>query len=187
MVAALLSGTRVASAEPPALDGPAMTSAMHTYFEGEKDEGVVFFGAGFTALAGGSLLYTRQTDFARGMMYPVVTIGVLELVVGAVVHFRTDAQVAGLDHDMATDASAYRMRELDRIRKVNTSFKWLKWIELGLTVGGTGVAIFAPRDQQLLKGIGVGLAVQGVVMLTLDVLAARRAEDYTTALEGFRF
>ncbi len=170
------------------VDAAGMTRAMHHYFSGEKGEGVWFMTAGFSAIAAGGLLYSRRSDLARGAMYPVVAVGVLQLVVGVAVYFRTDAQVSRLDHALEVDAREYRTHELERIRRVNREFTFLKWTEIGLAAGGVGLAVVgAQTNRDTLKGIGIGLAVQSVAMLALDLLAADRAHEYTDALGNFRF
>jgi hypothetical protein len=160
---------------------------LHTYFDGEKREGVAFLGAGITAFGAGAVLFSRRTAFARGVAWPVVSIGVIQTAAGIIVHSRTDAQVARLDAQLATDPMALRASELARMQRVDREFVLLKWAELGLAAAGVGVTTIAiAAEEETLEGVGVGLTIQSTAMLLLDLFAAERASTYTDALERFQ-
>lgn len=175
-----------AQAQTP-IDQAQMTEGMHAYFHGEKWEGPVFFGAGLAAEAVGAVLLTRRDEIARGAAYPLFGLGLAQLIVGAVVFLRTDAQVARLDRQLATDKGAFKKDESARIKGVNTEFIALAIIESALIAGGALTAIVAAQKEccRTLQGIGLGLAGEGAVMLGLDLFAAKRALDYADNLQRF--
>jgi hypothetical protein len=186
--AATLAVAPGARAQDPApIDKARMTEGMHAYFHGEKWEGPVFFGAGLAAGGVGALLVTRSDELARGAAYPLFGIGLVQLIVGAVVFLRTDAQVARLDQQLAKDPAAFKKEESARIKGVNTQFIALAIIESVLIAGGTATAIVAAQKDccRTLQGIGLGLAGQGAVTLALDLFAAARAREYTDNLRRF--
>jgi hypothetical protein len=184
-LAALLVARGAAADE--AIDQPTMQGELHHYFEGEKAEGIPFLSAGLAAFATGGVLFSRRTDFARGAAWPIVIVGVIEAGAGIVVYSRTDAQVARLDAQMASDPAALRRAELARMERVNREFEILKWTELALAAGGVGVTTYGiVKEDDTWKGVGIGLAAQATVMLVLDLFAAARADRYTDALDRFR-
>jgi hypothetical protein len=164
-----------------------MTEDMHAYFHGEKWEGPVFFGAGLASAGIGAALITRDDALARGAAYPVFGIGLIQLIVGAVVFLRTDAQVARLDKELATNPAKFKKDESARIKSVNTEFIALAVVESAFVVGGVAMAAIAAQDGccRTLQGVGLGLAGQGGAMLMLDAFAAARARDYTDSLRRF--
>ncbi len=174
-----------ATAEP--VDKATMQRELHTYFEGEKAEGIAFLGAGLAAFATGSALLGRRTAFARGVAWPVIIVGVIQTAAGIVVYSRTDAQVTRLDAQMATDPAGLRKAEVARMRRVSTEFVLLKWTELGLAATGVGLATLGiAKESETLKGVGIGLFIQSTAMLVLDLFAAERATRYLDALEKFQ-
>jgi hypothetical protein len=189
-LASCLLTSRVAAAQSTTTTGTdshAMTAAMHHYFAGEKREGIFFFSAGVVAGAASGVLFGLNTEFSRGMAWPLAIIGVIQLGVGAVVYLRTDAQVAGLDRDLTTQPAAYRGRELPRMTTVNFQFRLLEVIESTLLLGGVAMTVAGFGSQQeTLKGVGIGLAIQSAAMLTLDVLAHRRGTEYADSLRHFQ-
>jgi hypothetical protein len=183
--AALLFAEAALADEP--IDQVTMQRELRLYFAGEKAEGIPFLGAGLAAFATGGVLFSRRTALARGAAWPIVIIGVIQTGAGVVVYSRTDAQVARLDEQMASDPAALKKAELARMQRVNNEFAILKWAELGLAAGGVGLTTYGIAvDDDTWKGVGLGLAAQATVMLILDLFAAGRADRYTDALDRFR-
>jgi hypothetical protein len=169
-----------------AIGQPAMQDAMHAYFVGEKDQGYFWGGVGALALSAGGYLLTRKTDFARGMAYPLMVVGVIQLAAGVVLFLRTDAQITALDTSLASSARRFRDAELERIRRVNRTFLILEIAEATLIAGGIGLAgVGASRGNDTMKGVGLGLVMQATAMLALDGVASHRAHVYQSALERF--
>jgi hypothetical protein len=172
---------------PAALDAPAMTEAMHSYFHGEKWEGPFFAGAGVLAGGAGAFLLAQPSDLARGAAWPLLGVGLIQLAAGAVVFFRTDAQVAALDRLLLEDPARYRNDETSRIGRVNTTFRVLIATEIAIAAGGLAAAgAGRVMGSDVVVGIGLGLLAQGLAMLVLDAVAMERADRYTEALDAFR-
>jgi hypothetical protein len=171
----------------PAIDKTQMTDAMHVYFDGERGAGPLFLGAGVAAGGIGTLLVTRDDALARGAAYPVFGIGLIQAVVGASLLLSTRSRVAKLDQQLATDPAAFKKDESKRISGVNTSFVALMIVESVLIAGGTATAVVASQKEccRTLQGIGLGLAAQAAVTLSLDLFAMARARDYAESLDRF--
>jgi len=186
-IASISVGRAALAQQPPPLDKARMKEDMHSYFHGEKWEGPFFFGAGLAAAGAGTVLVTRKDEIARGAAYPLYAVGLVQLIVGAVVFLRTDAQVARLDRQLAAKPLEFKSKELTRIKRVNNEFIALAVIESLLVAGGvTTAAVAATHDCcRTLQGVGLGLAGQGAVMLALDLFAAQRAREYTDSLRRF--
>jgi hypothetical protein len=180
----MLTAAVPAQAEP--IDAAEMTSRMERYFTGEKEEGWVFGGVGLAGLGTGAFLLTRDDDVARGASIPILAVGAIETIIGAVLLIRTDGQIRERRRRIATEPGPFRTEELARIEGVNSSFRVLFWTELALVVGGTTTAILASlNDAPFWEGIGIGLAAQAAIALVLDLFAAARATRYSEALSDF--
>lgn len=182
----LLAALVPAPASAQSIDGTEMTARMERYFGGEKEEGWVFGGIGLAALGTGAFLLTRDDHAATGASIPILAVGVIETLVGAVLLVRTDGQIAERRGRIATEAAAFRPEELHRIHGVNTSFRVLFWSELALTLGGAATAAIAGlEDETTWMGVGIGVAAQAAIVLVLDLFAAARARRYTGALQAW--
>lgn len=164
-----------------------MADDMHAYFRGEKRAGPFFFGAGLASAGAGALLVTRDDELARGAAYPLFALGLVEMIVGAAVYLRTDAQVARLDTQLKTDPAAFKAAEAERMRKVNNQFVLLMVTEAVFIAGGTAMASVAAQKDccRAVQGVGLGLAAGGATLLTLDLFAFARGRLYEGSLRRF--
>jgi len=164
-----------------------MTADMERYFAGEKREGWVFAGVGALAAGGGVCLIMRDDPVARGASYPILAVAAVQLGAGVVLLARTDGQVSTRRRQIAEDGAAFKQRESARMSTVATQFEVLKVSEIGLIVGGLGLAWWGRREgHPRVHGAGLGLAAQASLMLVLDLFAAERARRYRGALDRFQ-
>lgn len=108
-------------------------------------------------------------------------IGIIQLVVGGSVYFRTDRQVAHLEALYQKDRAAFVSLETPRMESVMSNFALYKKIEAAFVVIGLLLIVFAP-PRQFWLGIGVGMLLQGALMLTADLFAERRGHEYIAAI-----
>ena len=84
---------------------------------------------------------------------------------------------------MQSDKSKISKEEIPRMQKVMKSFKLFKWIEIFLTVIGFSLFLFFPQNP-LLRGIGLGLFIQAILMLAFDFFAENRGKSYLEFLQS---
>lgn len=75
--------------------------------------------------------------------------------------------------------------ELSRMEKVIRSFKLIKKIEIAIFLLGLLLVILFWR-QDLIKGIALGLILQGVIMYIFDDVAESRGEIYMDFLKSIK-
>jgi hypothetical protein len=166
-----------------------MVSQMEGYLNAERAESRLFVGMGALSIAGGAVaLAASDRDFLKGAGLPLMGLGLIQLVVGSTVWWRTEAQKAHLRTLILSDPSRYVSEESARMKQVNDNFVIYRWAEIsligvGAATAGTGYAL----DKDFVTGLGVGLAFQSAVMLTLDYFAEQRGHEYASQVVGFRF
>jgi hypothetical protein len=153
---------------------------MLTYFHAEKQEALLFLLVGVAALLASGLLLRGDGPW-RSMAWPLTAVAAIQVVVGLTVFLRTDAQLAGLVANLASDPAACRAEELARMSRVMWSFQVYGLIELLLIAAGVALAALQPGRQSL-YAIGVGLVIQASLMLVLDLFAAQRGRAYLEAI-----
>ncbi|HYA59566.1 MAG TPA: hypothetical protein VED85_04325, partial [Burkholderiaceae bacterium] len=101
----------------------------------------------------------------------------------ATVYLRTDGQLAQLTQQIASAAQTTRQEELARMQVVMKNFRVYKTIEIVLL--GVGIAFIAFLQRlDWAAGVGAGLVLQSAFMLTLDMFAEARGQDYVKALSA---
>lgn len=160
-----------------------LLDAMQVYFQGEKIEALVFIlPIGLFSLVFGAWLITDgNSAFARGVAIPFIVMGLLMGTVGAVVGYRTPAQVTQLRATVQQAPEVARAGEIARMEKVNRAWKFYL-VAWGL-FGVAGLALrFATRGD-FTQGLGIALVFFAGVGLLVDGFAERRTHPYTAALE----
>lgn len=179
--------TMLALASPPAelsADRAEMIAEARTYFQAEKRGTAGFMFVGASSLVGSAFLaFGTSDDTAHGAAIPISVIGLAQMLVGGIVFFRTDRQLAKLEEQIRTDPNGYVTEELPRIERVNAMFGIYQLVELGLIAVGGGLAAYGTAaDTPWVEGVGYGLALQALVVFIGDTLAHQRAGRYESAI-----
>jgi hypothetical protein len=158
-----------------------MINNLSNYFAAEKQESVIFISIGILAIAVSIWLWINGHRL-KSMAYPLVIIGLMQMVVGSTIFFRTDSQVSALSTQLQQNPTAMRVEESARMETVMKNFSFYKAIEMMLLITGVGIIIFL-QQKDMAAGIGVGLILQSAITLTLDIFAEARGADYMSALD----
>lgn len=140
-----------------------MQSAIHEYFGAEKFESAFFLAAGLAGIILGAYLFFTGSSY-RTAAYPLIAVALIQIVVGASVYLRTDAQVRDLISKYESNPAGYASEENVRMGVVNRNFEIYKGIEIFLLL--TGILLISEAS----------------LMLVLDLIAEKRAWDYLEAI-----
>lgn len=156
---------------------------VHEYYDGERKSGWLWGGFGVAGLGSGIALAGGQRDFSTGLAGPLIGFGALQTTLGILSLARGPNRIRAIDEELRVDERAFRIRDLERIQKINRAFVALGVVESMLLVTGAIVlGAGASRDVDTIRGLGLGLAIESGVMLLCDSLAHSRAERYESAL-----
>ena len=160
-----------------------MIKPMTDYFLAEKSESLLFIAVGVLAIAIAVWLLLSGHRL-RAMAFPLVAIALIQLVVGASVYFRTDAQLSQLSQHSLAAPAEFKQAETSRMQAVMKNFTLYKWIEVVLLAVGVLLIVFLQR-YDVAAAVGGGLVLQSAFMLCLDLFAEARGQDYLKALIAF--
>lgn len=173
-LALLLAGLpRRAAAEP---------DPLHDFFVGERDSGALFLNAGVTTAVLGAALRVQDAQLAHGAAYAIFTIAALQIGGGAML-MSSQGKERQLAAARARDPIAFAQSERLRLRRIDLQYKLIEVLEGAVMLSGLSLAAVARtsgRDQ--LAGAGLGLLLQGGLMLSLDLTAHHRARRYQATL-----
>jgi len=151
---------------------------IKTYFTAEKSESLIFMAIGVITITFSAYALWKWGDgFYKGFAIPVILIGLIQMVVGSTVYFRTDKQIQDLAILYQKDKVAFAEAESPRMETVMKNFSLYKKIEVAFVVIGLTLIFLAPSKEFWL-GVGVGMLLQGALMLTSDIFAERRGATY---------
>jgi hypothetical protein len=161
-----------------------MLDALDTYFAAEQAESLLFLGFGlFAWLAAGLIVWRWRDPLLTGLALPLVFVGLIQIGVGASVYVRTAGQVAALKAQYQSAPATFKSEELARMQAVRSSFATYKVIEMAFI--GIGLALAVPRKmRRFWRGVGLGMMLQGALMLPADLAAEARADAYIHSLQA---
>jgi hypothetical protein len=155
---------------------------IQDYFKPEKYEALLFLLIGIALIAFSVYAIMKFGDsFYKGLAIPFILIALVQIVVGGSVFFRTDKQIDQLEILYKENPKVFADQELARIIPVNKNFIVYRNVELAFIVIGLGMFFFL-RGKDFWYGVGVGMFIQGAVMLSLDMFAERRGHIYQKQL-----
>lgn len=161
---------------------------IEKYFTAEKSESLLFVIIGIAAIVLAVIFFFfLKTNFYKGMALPLLLIALIQITVGYSVYKRSDDDRKRNTYAYDLNPSDLKNKEIPRMEKVNKNFVLYRWIEIALIVAGL-LLIFLYRskpESSFLYGIGIGLAIQAVIMLGADYFAEARAKVYTDGLKEF--
>ncbi|MBL0055707.1 MAG: hypothetical protein IPP31_05825 [Chitinophagaceae bacterium] len=161
---------------------------VHKYFIGEKQESLLFLVLGITAIIAAIIFYffikTHPACF-KGAAIPLMAIGLIQVTVGYTVYARSDKQRLDIAYTLGTEPVSYaKTVELPRMEKVMKNFGIYRWVEIVLALLGIGLFFYfrTNPEKEFLKGLGIALAIQALLMLGADAFAEKRGRIYTNEL-----
>jgi len=162
---------------------------VYKYFIAEKQESLLFLIVGIAAimLAILFLIFVKSNPtFYKGAAIPLLAIGIIQCVVGFTVYSRSDKQMKEAAYNLGMEPLSYtRQQELPRMNTVMKNFVIYRWVEIAFIIAGV-VLIFLLRsnpDKTFWYGLGITLAIQGVLMLGADFFAEQRGKVYRQNLQ----
>jgi hypothetical protein len=156
------------------------------YFGPEQAEGYLFVAIGVAAIAFAAWsVWSFDDAIWKGLAIGLVLVGLIQIVVGTTVNLRAPAQIASVQSGLerSETRAATIKTELARMAVVDKNFAYYRWLELAFVVMGLAL-LLTMRSHSFWLGLGIGLFLQGAIMLSMDQFAERRATRYISALRA---
>ena len=154
------------------------------YFTELKIESLFFIFIGVIAICLALIFwFIIKYSFYKGFAYPLLIIGIVQLTVGSIRFFKADYDVKRIEFYNVNKNEYLLQNELPRMEMVTTNFTLFIWIEIVLILLGVFLYFyFKPLNQVFWKGLGLGLFVQAVILLSLDLVAEKRNQTYMSTI-----
>ena len=149
---------------------------LTAYFTAEKHGGLLLVALAVASLALAGYLFATKSLFSP-MAWPVLVLGGIELVIGVTVAGRATAQIAEIEAGLQSKRTVTITAEIERMARVNGTFELIKKVEIAVIGVGVLLLIVQPAPATL-GSIGLGILLQGTVLLVFDTFAHHRALHY---------
>ena len=157
---------------------------IEKYFNGEIIQCSIGIFIGMVS-AGLSLYgwFWLKSDLYKGIALPsfIIAFFLLAICIGVVIRSHKDIErVSGFS---LNQTEKIKTEELPRMQKVMRNFRIIKIAEAIVVLIGL-ILFFAFANTPFIKGIGIGLMTQGIIMFIFDYFASLRGEPYLEYLTG---
>lgn len=156
---------------------------ISNYFSGEKTQctaGILL--ALLSILLAAYFIYTNNI-LLKGIAVAFILPSLLLLAICVGIVWRTPNDILRVSSYYKSEPSKLQTEELPRMQKVMKTFPIIKTIEVCIFVAGVLLVLFFGKNN-LLAGIGIGLAIQGAALYTFDHFAEARGKVYTYYLSS---
>jgi hypothetical protein len=158
---------------------------IDTYFKSEQIESLLLLAIGMITMTEASYFLWARTFslFYKGLAWPLLWMGIVEIIFGASIYFRSvvDARkVKDYFHDAPQKLIA---EELPRMKRLMKNYMIYRWLESALVAVGVVLIIVMNSTSDFWMGIGTGLVFQAGIMLVSEFFAERRGAAYIKGLE----
>jgi hypothetical protein len=166
---------------------PRIEKDLVSYYQGERTSAYVVTALGGFAAGAGAALVPQRQDFQRGLGWPLLTLGALEIAGGISYAITCTNEIDHYSAALAKDQAAFGREELDHIHATRSRFIFYRIAEATLALGGAGIAAYGfAANQDAFKGAGIGLATIGVPFVLIDTINNSRAGTYEDHLRRFQ-
>jgi hypothetical protein len=179
-----------AGGEARADDAPGanaqMLASSRSYYDAEVTTAFLFVGYGAVTAGAGAVSLTQEGDFAHGFGWASLIAGGVTALGGAA--YGVAARVRGNYYNALAekDPAQFKREESERIAGTNQRFVLYLGSEIAETLAGIGIAAYGfAAKSDLAKGIGSGVAIQGIGLFVIDAPGAGRAARYQDDVRRF--
>ncbi len=147
------------------------------YFSGEKLQCSIGILLGILGLVLSIYFIYSNKVFLKGIAFAFVPLSILLLSICIGIVIRTPKDIKRVSTYLESEPNKIQTEELPRMEKVMKTFPIVKMVEIGfIAVGLFLLIVFWKND--LIKGIGLGLIIQGIMLYGFDHFAESRGKIY---------
>ena len=167
-------------------------TAIEQFFLSEKNAGLIFIIAGVvTIITAIIFLLFIKTNLYKGMAIPLILVGIAQLAMGYSPYSKSDKH--RIDTVYAFDMNPEKLKtvELPRMQKMVNSVKLFLGIELAVLLVAIVLIVMNKQhvdsmsSKSLWLGVGIALAIQALLFISVDLFVLNNARKYTAGLEQF--
>ena len=159
-------------------------TAIEKYFIAEKAESMLFIISGLLAILFSIYFYfIIKENFSIGLIIPFVLFSVVQIVIGSTIYFRSPKDCIRVVKSIKNEPQKIQTEEIPRMEKVMKNFVLYRYFEIAMIILGI-VLLVTNSNYNFWEGLGLGLLIQCLILLSLDYFAEKRGQIYIQYLQS---
>lgn len=147
------------------------------YFSGEKLQCSIGVLLGLLSLALSVYFITSNDIVFKGIAFTFIPLSTLLIAICIGIVIRTPKDLKRVSTYYENEPMKLQTDELARMEKVMKTFPVIKMVETGFVIVGVILYLLLEKNN-LLKGVGMGLIIQGILLYGFDHFAEARGKIY---------
>jgi phosphate/sulfate permease len=127
-------------------------------------------------------IFVLKTSFWKGVAIPFIVVSSIEFIVGYTIVTRSPKDILRVEKFISKEPQKIKTIEIPRMEKVMSNFILYRYVEIVLIILGVFL-MYSSMNDNLWKGIGLGLFIQASIVLCLDFFAEKRGFVYLEYLK----
>ncbi|MCB0425129.1 MAG: hypothetical protein KDD13_10880 [Mangrovimonas sp.] len=153
------------------------------YFNGEKIQCLIGLVISIAFIITSAYFLSTQKALLNGMAYSILPLAILLSIICIGVIVRVPKDIERVTTYYKEESVKLHTEELPRMEKVMKNFSIIKKIEIGVFLVGL-VLVFMFWGNGLIKGVALGLIIQGIILFLFDYVAESRGVIYINFLKS---
>lgn len=153
------------------------------YFEGERLQCIIGVVISVSCISASVYFLFLNKPVFKGVAFSFLPLSLFLLIICVAVIVRTPKDIERVTTFYEEQPASIQSEELPRMEKVMKSFAIIKKVEIGIFLIGLVLA-FIFWNNELIKGIAIGLIIQGFVLYLFDYAAESRGAPYVEFLKS---
>jgi hypothetical protein len=147
------------------------------YFEGEKLQCSIGILLGLTGIVLSVYFIYLSKPVFKGIAFAFIPLSSLLLAICIGIVIRTPKDIQRVSSYYESEPTKMLTEELPRMEKVMKTFPVVKRVEISFIIVGILLLIFFGNNG-IIKGVGIGLIIQGIMLYGFDHFAQSRGKIY---------
>jgi hypothetical protein len=160
-----------------------MEGSLFQYFKTEKKESIYYIVLGLLSVVFTIYFLSKGHRFYNGISYALISVGLIELVVGATIYLSSDKDIVRVDHFIHKDFYSIKNVEIPRMQSQLKNLEIYLIADKIFIILGL-ILLFSSAPFSLVKGIGIGITIQSMMLFLLDHRTEQRSKAYFTFLNS---
>lgn len=147
------------------------------YFAGEKLQCSIGILLGLTGIVLSIYFIYLSKPVFKGIAFAFIPLSLFLLAICIGIVIRTPKDIQRVSSYYESEPTKMLTEELPRMEKVMKTFPIVKMVEIGFIIVGVILLLFF-WNNGLIKGVGIGLIIQGMMLYGFDHFAQSRGKIY---------
>ncbi len=133
-----------------------------------------------------SLWSSKGKDILDGLAHPLFFIGIFQILIGVFIFFQSNGKLNPLSKLVTEDRNHFFSEQIAYVKTTLQITSVYRFLEIGAILSGVVLLAVYNSSDLFWLGAGIGLAIEGGILLTIHYFSEMKTENYYAQLLDFK-